>query len=99
MSTLKTDTIVGTGENNEVTFINNKMTGTASGSITLPAEGGTVTTNLQQGLTKYWISFEGRSTVSNEKFTKIYKNKRDDCFLCFSLFSRSFYYFMLFHKF
>ena len=64
MSTLKTDTIVGTGENNEVTFINNKMTGTASGSITLPAEGGTVTTNLQQGLTKYWISFEGRSTVS-----------------------------------
>ena len=40
------------------------MTGTASGSITLPAEGGTTTTNLQQGLTKYWISFEGRSTVS-----------------------------------
>ena len=36
MGTLKTDVITGLGSNNEVTFLSNKMTGTASGSITLP---------------------------------------------------------------
>jgi hypothetical protein len=64
MSTLKTDTIVGAGGNNEVTFVNNKFTGTASGNITLPGEGGTVTTNLQQGLAKYWTQFNGTSSVA-----------------------------------
>ena len=59
MGTLKTDTITGLGNVQEVTFVSNKMTGTASGSITLPGEGGTVTTNLQQGLAKHWIHFDG----------------------------------------
>ena len=52
MGTIKTDVITGLGSNNEVTFLSNKFTGTASGSITLPGEGGTTTTNLQQGLSK-----------------------------------------------
>jgi hypothetical protein len=52
MGTLKTDTITGLGDNNEITFLSNKFTGTASGNITLPGEGGTTTTPLQGGLIK-----------------------------------------------
>ena len=52
MGTLKTDIIIGQGNNNEVTFLSNKFTGTASGNITLPGEGGTTTTALQGGLIK-----------------------------------------------
>ena len=58
MGTLKTDVITGLGSNNEVTFLSNKMTGTASGSITLPGEGGSTTTNLQQGLLKAWADYQ-----------------------------------------
>lgn len=69
MSILKTDTIVGAGGNNEVTFVNNKFTGSASGNITLPGEGGTVTTNLQQGLAKCWVNVTGTSTtVAKDSF-------------------------------
>ena len=65
MSTLKTDTIVGAGGNNEVTFVNNKFTGSASGSITIPGEGGTVTTNLQQGLCKSWSYYTTAASFTN----------------------------------
>ena len=64
MGTLKTDIISPQSTSNKLNILNNEFTGDTAGNITLPAEGGTVTTNLQQGLTKYWISFEGRSTVS-----------------------------------
>jgi len=48
----------------------NTLTGvTAAGTIAVTAEGGTVTTNLQQGLAKVWMSFNGTSTVStNDSF-------------------------------
>ena len=36
---------------------------TTAGSITLQGEG-TATTNLQQGLAKYWVNYNGQSTVS-----------------------------------
>ena len=69
MGTLKTDIIIGQGNNNEVTFLSNKFTGTASGNITLPGEGGTTTTNVQQGLCKAWIRFNGESTIAiNDSF-------------------------------
>ena len=62
MGTLKTDIIKGQGNNNEVTLLSNKFTGSASGSITLPGEGGTTTTNLQQGLGKAWCHWTQVST-------------------------------------
>ena len=52
MGTIKADTLTGLSSSTEVTIVSNKFTGTASGNITLPGEGGTTTTNLQQGLCK-----------------------------------------------
>ena len=49
MSTLKTNTLTGT---------------TSAGSIVVTGEGGSTTTNLQQGLSKYWVNYNGQSTVS-----------------------------------
>jgi len=62
MGTLKTDIIKGQGNNNEVTLLSNKFTGSASGSISLPGEGGTTTTNIQQGLGKAWCHWTQVST-------------------------------------
>ena len=43
----------------------NTLTGvTAAGTIAVTAEGGTVTTNLQQGLAKAWINFNGTGTIA-----------------------------------
>ena len=49
MSTLKANTFTGT---------------TSAGSIVVTGEGGATTTNLQQGLSKYWVNYNGQSTVS-----------------------------------
>jgi len=46
MSTLKTNTLTGT---------------TSAGSIVVTGEGGSTTTNLQQGLCKCWVQFAGAS--------------------------------------
>ena len=43
MSTIKTNTLTGT---------------TSAGSIVVTGEGGSTTTNLQQGLCKHWVSFD-----------------------------------------
>ena len=43
MSPIKTNTITGT---------------TSAGSIVVTGEGGSTTTNLQQGLCKHWVSFD-----------------------------------------
>ena len=43
MSTLKTNTLTGT---------------TSAGSILVTGEGGSTTTNLQQGLCKQWIDYK-----------------------------------------
>ncbi len=43
----------------------NTLTGvTTAGSIAVTGEGNSTTTNLQQGLCKVWISFDGTGTVS-----------------------------------
>ena len=46
MSTIKTNTLTGT---------------TSAGSIVVTGEGGSTTTNLQQGLCKCWVQFAGAS--------------------------------------
>ena len=49
MSTVKTNTLTGT---------------TSAGSIVVTGEGGSTTTNLQQGLAKSWLTFNGSSTAA-----------------------------------
>jgi hypothetical protein len=47
-----------------------ELTGRSSaGSIAVTAEGGTVTTNLQQGLTKAWVNFNGTGTSAGATIT------------------------------
>ena len=54
MSTLKANTLTGT---------------TSAGSIVVTGEGGSTTTNLQQGLAKAWINLAGTGTIStNDSF-------------------------------
>ena len=65
MGTIKADIFSGLGNSSEVTLVNNKLTGTASGSITLPGEGGTAVTNLQQGLSKAFLNMDGTGTIAN----------------------------------
>ena len=47
MATLKTNTLTGTS---------------TAGSIAVTGEGNSTTTNLQQGLCKHWVNFNGEST-------------------------------------
>jgi len=43
----------------------NKLTGTSTaGSILVTGEGNSTTTNLQQGLTKLWVNFNGTGTIA-----------------------------------
>ena len=43
----------------------NKLTGTSTaGSILVTGEGNSTTTNLQQGLAKLWINFNGTGTIA-----------------------------------
>jgi len=51
MSTLKTNTLTGT---------------TSAGSIVVTGEGGSTTTNLQQGLAKAWFHFNGSTATIND---------------------------------
>ena len=60
MSTLKVDTYLTRGGASEIAI--DKLKGvTAAGSMLVVAEGGTNTTNLQQGLAKAWINFNGQT--------------------------------------
>ena len=69
MGTIKADIFTGLGKPSEVTLVNNTITGTASGNITLPGEGGTTTTNLQQGLCKSWAhTTQASSYVLDDSF-------------------------------
>ena len=65
MGTIKADVFSGLGNSTEVTLVSNKLIGTASGSITLPGEGGTAVTNLQQGLSKAFLNMNGTGTIAN----------------------------------
>ena len=68
MSTIKVDTLqTRAGSTAAVTgagFVaTDQIRGnTAANSVTVVAEGGTVTTNLQQGLAKVWVQFDGSAS-------------------------------------
>ena len=63
MSTLKVDTYLTRGGASEIAI--DKLKGvTAAGSMLVVGEGGTTTTNLQQGLAKAWINFNGTGTIA-----------------------------------
>ena len=68
MSTLVTNTITGLSTSTSVTMpTTTKIGATAivsasAGSATIIAEGGTVTTNIQQGLAKAWSNVQQQST-------------------------------------
>ena len=50
---------------NQESLVTNQLQGlTDSGSITVRSEGGAVFTNLQQGLAKAWIDFNGTGTIA-----------------------------------
>jgi hypothetical protein len=68
MSTLKVDTYLTRGGASEIAI--DKLKGvTAAGSMLVVGEGGTNTTNLQQGLAKAWVQFNGTGTVAiNDSF-------------------------------
>lgn len=66
MSTIKTNTLTGT---------------TSAGSIVVTGEGGSTTTNLQQGLTKCWVNFNGTGTIAARdsfNFTSLTDNGTGD---------------------
>jgi len=61
MSTLKVDTYLTRGGASEIAI--DKLKGvTAVATINVVAEGGTVTTSLQQGLAKWWVNLQGHDT-------------------------------------
>ena len=63
MSTIKVDTYLTRGGVSEIAI--DKLKGASSaGSMTVVGEGGSTTTNLQQGLAKAWINFNGTSTIA-----------------------------------
>ena len=62
MSTIKVDTYLTRGGVSEIAI--DKLKGVSSaGSMLVVGEGGTTTTNLQQGLCKQWINFRGTSSL------------------------------------
>ena len=63
MSTIKVDTYLTRGGASEIAI--DKLKGASSASsISVVAEGGTNTTNLQQGLNKTWINLNGTGTIA-----------------------------------
>ena len=63
MSTIKVDTIQTRGGVSEIAI--DKLKGASSASsMTVVGEGGSTTTNLQQGLIKGWIRFDGTGTIA-----------------------------------
>ena len=63
MSTIKVDTYQTRGGASEIAI--DKLKGvTAAGSMLVVGEGGTVTTNLQQGLVKCSLDFNGSGTIA-----------------------------------
>jgi hypothetical protein len=67
MSTLKVDTYLTRGGASEIAI--DKLKGvTAAGSMLVVGEGGTNTTNLQQGLSKLFAKFQGDNASVNDSF-------------------------------
>ena len=78
-SEIKVDTIVNAGGDNDtgIDLATNdqillkvanstKLTMNSTGQTTIVGEGGTTTTNLQQGLCKCWIRFNGTGTIATD---------------------------------
>ncbi len=67
MSTIKVDTYQTRGGASEIAI--DKLKGvTAAGSMLVVGEGGTNTTNLQQGLSKLFAKFQGDNASVNDSF-------------------------------
>jgi len=67
VSTIKVDTYLTRGGASEIAI--DKLKGASSAaSISVVAEGGSTTTNLQQGLAKSWVSFDGDTFGINDSF-------------------------------
>ena len=64
MSTVKVDTIQTTGGVSEIAI--DKLQGvSATGSISIVGEGGSTTTNLQQGLCKAWVMADSDASLED----------------------------------
>ena len=67
MSTIKVDTYLTRGGASEIAI--DKLKGASSaGSMTIVGEGGSTTTNLQQGLNKVWANLNGSSFGLRDSF-------------------------------
>ena len=72
MGTIKADTVTGLADPNKLTVPTTVTVGAtiltdgSAGSTTVTGEGGSTTTNLQQGLCKCWIQFNGTGTISTQ---------------------------------
>ena len=65
MSTLSADNYTGQSATNTIKFAGTTFVGGDSdGVLTITGEGGSTKTNLQQGLTKAWINFNGTGTIA-----------------------------------
>ena len=71
MGTIKADTVTGLADPNKLTVPTTVTVGAtiltdgSAGSTTITGEGGSTTTNIQQGLCKVWISMDAGQTDNN----------------------------------
>jgi len=64
VSTIKVDTYLTRGGASEIAI--DKLKGASSaGSMTVVGEGGSTTTNLQQGLAKFWMNYHSGTTIND----------------------------------
>jgi len=64
VSTIKVDTYLTRGGASEIAI--DKLKGASSaGSLTVTGEGGSTTTNLQQGLAKFWMNYHSGTTIND----------------------------------
>ena len=81
MGTIKADTVTGLADPNKATipntitmgsttatlnFGNTVIANASAGSSTITGEGGSTITNIQQGLCKCWIHFNGTGTIATD---------------------------------
>jgi len=87
VSTIKVDTYQTRGGASEIAI--DKLKGvTAAGSMLVVGEGGTNTTNLQQGLLKTWINLNGTGTIAtrvSNNVASITDNGTGDCTVTFTV--------------
>lgn len=73
MGTIKADTVTGLADPNKLTVPTTVTVGAtiltdgSAGSTTITGEGGSTTTNLQQGLAKCWVNFDGTASGASAR--------------------------------